>query len=310
MVQRILEPGQIESIDHSAIPRLRMPERATLFSTRAARLRQLAGASPIGGYIRLMATLADAQQQTLAQISATMPSIESIDLAQQHSMPIAPATTAERDPLWRDVLQRLLDRVEAAGLVTPMLARVIDDLRVKSAEELDALADAILALRFNEVEPASAPFVMAALQVVWTDIASRIDQRAVPYLDAPGACPVCGVPPVASIVRVGGQFQGYRYVQCGLCSTEWHVVRVKCTNCDSTKGIAYHGIDGGSEALKAESCDECHTYRKIGYQEKDYDFEPLADDLASLTLDLLMNEAGYKRSSPNPLLWPEVPSDE
>lgn len=309
-MQRILEPGQIESIDHSAIPRLRMPERATLFSTRAARLRQLADASPIGGYIRLMATLADAQQQTLAQISATMPSTESIDLAQQHSMPIAPATTAERDPLWRDVLQRLLDRVEAAGLVTPMLARVIDDLRVKSAEELDALADAVLALRFNEVEPASAPFVMAALQVVWTDIASRIDQRAVPYLDAPGACPVCGVPPVASIVRVGGQFQGYRYVQCGLCSTEWHVVRVKCTNCDSTKGIAYHGIDGGSEALKAESCDECHTYRKIGYQEKDYDFEPLADDLASLTLDLLMNEAGYKRSSPNPLLWPEVPSDE
>jgi FdhE protein len=310
LVQRILDPGQIESIDHSAIPRLRMPERATLFSTRAARLRQLADASPIGGYIRLMATLVDAQQQTLAQISAAMPSTESIDLAQQHSMPIAPATTADRDPLWRDVLQRLLDRVEAAGLVTPMLARVIDDLRVKRAEELDALADAILALRFNEVEPASAPFVMAALQVVWTDIASRIDQRAVPYLDAPGACPVCGVPPVASIVRVGGQFQGYRYVQCGLCSTEWHVVRVKCTNCDSTKGIAYHGIDGGSEALKAESCDECHTYRKIGYQEKDYDFEPLADDLASLTLDLLMNEAGYKRSSPNPLLWPEVPSDE
>ncbi|BEU23531.1 formate dehydrogenase accessory protein FdhE [Paraburkholderia terrae] len=310
MVQRILDPGQIESIDHSAIPRLRMPERATVFSTRAARLRQLAGASPIGGYIRLMATLADAQQQTLAQISATMPSTESIALAQQHSMPIAPATTAERDPLWRDVLQRLLDRVEAAGLVTPMLARVIDDLRVKRAEELDALADAVLALRFNEVEPASAPFVMAALQVVWTDIASRIDQRAVPYLDAPGACPVCGVPPVASIVRVGGQFEGYRYVQCGLCSTEWHVVRVKCTNCDSTKGIAYHGIDGGSEALKAESCDECHTYRKIGYQEKDYDFEPLADDLASLTLDLLMNEAGYKRSSPNPMLWPEVPSDE
>jgi len=310
LVHRILDPGQIESIDHSAIPRLRMPERATLFSTRAARLRQLADASPIGGYIRLMATLVDAQQQTLAQISAAMPSTESIDLAQQHSMPIAPATTADRDPLWRDVLQRLLDRVEAAGLVTPMLARVIDDLRVKSAEELDALADAIVALRFNEVEPASAPFVMAALQVVWTDIASRIDQRAVPYLDAPGACPVCGVPPVASIVRVGGQFQGYRYVQCGLCSTEWHVVRVKCTNCDSTKGIAYHGIDGGSEALKAESCDECHTYRKIGYQEKDYDFEPLADDLASLTLDLLMNEAGYKRSSPNPLLWPEVPSDE
>jgi FdhE protein len=257
-----------------------------------------------------MASLADAQQQVLAQVSAAMPSAESIALAQQHSMPIAPASTPQRDPQWRDVLHSLLDRVEAAGLVTPVLARVIDGLRLKRAEELDALADAVLSLRFSEVEPASAPFVMAALQVLWTDIASRIHERDVPYLDTPGACPVCGAQPVASIVRVGGQFQGYRYLQCGLCATEYHVVRVKCSNCDSTKGIAYHGIDGGSDALKAESCDECHTYRKIGYQEKDYDFEPLADDLASLTLDLLMNEAGYRRSSPNPLLWPEVPSDE
>lgn len=309
-MQRILEPGQIESIDHSAIPRLRMPERGSVFSVRAARMRDLAGASPIGGYVRLMASLADAQQQTISQISAAMPPAEAIALAQQHSMPIAPAITQERDPQWRDVLQRLLDRVEAAGLVAPALAKVIDGLRMKSAEELDALADAVLASRFSEVEPATAPFVMAALQVVWTDIASRVDARAVPYLDTPGTCPVCGTQPVASIVRVGGQFQGYRYLQCGLCTTEWHVVRVKCTNCDSTKGIAYHGIEGGSEALKAESCDECHTYRKIGYQEKDYEVEPLADDLASLTLDLLMNEAGYRRSSPNPLLWPEVASDE
>ena len=57
--------------------------------------------------------------------------------------------------------------------------------------------------------------------------------------------------------------------------------------------------------MKAESCDECHTYRKIGYQDKDYDFEPFADDLASLTLDLLMGEEGYRRASPHPWLWPE-----
>jgi FdhE protein len=179
-----------------------------------------------------------------------------------------------------------------------------------SDAELDAQADALLAQRYAEVSPATAPFIMAALQVIWTDLASRLDTRDIPYVDAPGACPVCGVPPVASIVRVGGAYQGYRYVQCSLCGTETHVVRVKCTNCDSTKGIAYHGIDGGDPAVKAESCDECHTYRKIGYQEKDLDFEPLADDLASLTLDLLMSDAGYRRASPNPLLWPDVPADQ
>jgi FdhE protein len=309
MPQKILNPSQIESLDQSAIPRIRLPERATIFATRAARLKHLANGNPIAGYIRLMSTLADAQHHLLANFAAEQPPPEAIANAQQHSMPLIPALSPDRDPAWRDILHRLLDKVEAAGAVTPALGKVLDTLRLKTPQELETQADAVLAQRYNEVDPATAPFIMAALQVVWTDLASRLDSGDIPYLDTPGVCPVCGGLPVASIVRVGGQYQGYRYLQCGLCANEWHMVRVKCSNCDSTKGIAYHGVEGSSEALKAESCDECHTYRKIGYQEKDFEFEPLADDLASLTLDLLMNEAGYQRSGPNPLLWPEVPSD-
>ncbi|WP_198351406.1 formate dehydrogenase accessory protein FdhE [Burkholderia ubonensis] len=309
MTQRILEPNEISALDHSAIPRFRLPERATVFSARAARLRQLADLNPISGYLRLMAVVADAQHAVLQDFAAQMPSQDAIARAQQHSMPLVPALGGERDPQWRAVLYELLDRVEGAGLVNPPLAKLLDRLRLMAPAELDAQADAILALRFAEVDPATAPFLMAALQVVWTDLASRTRPADVPFLDQPGLCPVCGTHPVASVVRVGGQYEGYRFLQCGLCTTEWHMVRTKCTHCDSTKGIAYHGIEGGSEAVKAESCDECKTYRKIGYQNKDYDFEPLADDLASLTLDLLMNEAGYQRSSPNPLLWPEAPRE-
>jgi FdhE protein len=312
MTQKLLDPSQIQTLDHTAIPRIRLPDRATVFADRAARMRKLADANPIAGYIRLMATLADAQHHLLTTSKGAIPPAtkDTIAEAQQHSTPILPALATNRDSAWRDILHRLLDRIEAAGAVTPALGKVLDTLRLKTPAELDAQADAVLAQRYSEVDPATAPFVMAALQVVWTDLASRLDPRDVPYLDAPGACPVCGCLPVASIVRVGGQYQGYRFLQCSLCANEWHMVRTKCSNCDSTKGIAYHGIEGGSEAIKAESCDECHTYRKIGYQEKDYEFEPLADDLASLTLDLLMNEAGYQRSSPNPLLWPEVPSEK
>ncbi|WP_198294751.1 formate dehydrogenase accessory protein FdhE [Burkholderia ubonensis] len=309
MTQRILEPNEISALDHSAIPRFRLPERATVFSARAARLRQLADLNPISGYLRLMAVVADAQHAVLQDFAAQMPSQDAIARAQQHSMPLVPALGGERDPQWRAVLYELLDRVEGAGLVNPPLAKLLDRLRLMAPAELDAQADAILALRFAEVDPATAPFLMAALQVVWTDLASRTQPADVPFLDQPGLCPVCGTHPVASVVRVGGQYEGYRFLQCGLCTTEWHMVRTKCSHCDSTKGIAYHGIEGGSEAVKAESCDECKTYRKIGYQNKDYDFEPLADDLASLTLDLLMNEAGYQRSSPNPLLWPEAPRE-
>jgi FdhE protein len=319
VVQRILEAGEIESIDHTAIPRLRMPERGTVFAARASRLRELADNNPIGGYLRLMAALADAQQTTLSNFAAAPPSAELIASAQQHSMPLIPALSGARDAAWRDVLLRLLDAIEAAGSLTPPLAELIAKLRLLDAEQLDAQADAIFAQRFAEVDTASAPFIVAALQVVWTDLASKIDKREVAYIDTPGLCPVCGSHPVGSLVRVGGVYDGYRYLQCGLCASEWHMVRAKCTNCDSTKGIAYHAIgdanaDESQEArdaeankapLKAESCDECRTYRKIGYQSKAYDFEPFADDLASLTLDLLMGEEGYRRASPHPWLWPD-----
>ena len=322
MVQRIVEAAQIESLDPSAIPRLRMPERATVFAARAARLLQLADANnPISGYLRLMAALADAQQRVLTTSKAPMPARESIELNQRHSMPIIPALTDQRDPAWRDVLFLLLDGIEAAGALTPPLVQLVARLRAMDAAALDQQADAILALRFAEIDPAAAPFIVSALQVIWTDLASRVDMKDVPYLDTPGVCPVCGSVPVASIVRVGGAYEGYRYVQCGLCATELHVVRAKCTNCDSTKGIAYHAMganDASDEdkteiarkaALKAESCDECGTYRKIGYQERAYDFEPFADDLASLTLDLLMGDAGYRRAAPNPWLWPDQTED-
>ncbi|SIO38766.1 formate dehydrogenase accessory protein FdhE [Paraburkholderia phenazinium] len=309
MPQKIMEASQIESLDHSVIPRIRLPDRATVFAARAARLKHLATTNPIAAYLRLMSTVATAQHTLQTSFTAPPPQPEAIKKSQQNSLPLIPALSPNRDPTWRDILHRLLDKVEAAGAVTPTLGKVLDSLRLQTPQTLDAQADAILAHRYNEIDPATAPFIMAALQVVWTDLASRLDSSDIPYLDTPGVCPVCGSLPVASIVRVGGQYQGYRYLQCGLCANEWHMVRTKCSNCDSTKGIAYHGIEGGSEALKAESCDECHTYRKIGYQEKDFEFEPLADDLASLTLDLLMNEAGYQRSGPNPLLWPEAPSD-
>ena len=321
MVQRILEAGDIESLDHSSIPRIRTPERLAVFAARAARLRQLAALNnPIAGYLRLMAALADAQQTVMTDFKARPPSPELIASAQEHSMPLIPALSGVRDPAWHDVLRRLLDQLQAAGPLTPPLEALIARLRALDTAELEVQADAIFAQRFDEVDPASAPFIMAALQVVWTDLAADIDKRAVPYLETLGLCPVCGSHPVASILRVGGPSDNYRYLQCGLCATEWHMVRSKCSNCDSTKGIAYHVVgspdadevqreaESKNAALKAESCDECHTYRKIGIQSKDYDFEPFADDLASLTLDLLMGAEGYRRASPHPWLWPE-PAD-
>ena len=43
---------------------------------------------------------------------------------------------------------------------------------------------------------------------------------------------------------------------------------------------------------------------KIFYQEKDPQVEPNADDLATLALDVLVDEQGYGRSGPNLLFHP------
>jgi FdhE protein len=41
---------------------------------------------------------------------------------------------------------------------------------------------------------------------------------------------------------------------------------------------------------------------KILHQHKDPALEPVADDVASLALDLLVREAGYRRGGVNPFL--------
>jgi len=56
-------------------------------------------------------------------------------------------------------------------------------------------------------------------------------------------------------------------------------------------------------AVRAETCEACKSYLKIVYSEKDA-VDPVADDLATLALDILVDEAGYSRSGPNLLLAP------
>ena len=303
-MQRILEPGQIEALAEPSIPRIRLPDRAHVFSVRAERLRKLSeGGHAIGDYLRLMASLADAQQAALANFEATPPTAAQITLARTHGMPVAPAASWPRESRWRDLLARLCGTVGALPDVPPGVRELCDRLRHSPAEQLEAQADALLAARTGGVDAAAAPFLMAALQVYWVDLASRLAAQDVAELGAHGVCPVCGSLPVASVVHSDPRSQGYRYLHCALCATEWHMVRVTCSQCASTKGISYQTIEGGTDAVRAECCDECRTYRKILYQEKDGGVEPVADDLASLSLDLLLGEAGYHRGSGNPLLW-------
>jgi FdhE protein len=310
-MQRILDPAQIEAFAERSVPRVRLPDPATLFAQRARRLRALGENHSLGDYLRLMAALADAQQ---AELDALRPALlseqfaanvgQQIELAHAHRMPVLQADGWPRQDRWRAILEALCTAVENGpgfpAAVHSVCARII----AAPQAEFEAQADLLIAARSDGVDAQAAPFVMAALQVYWAAMASTLQVSDVTQLDVPTVCPVCGSLPVSSIVRSDKRSpQGYRYLHCGLCATEWHMVRITCSHCLTNEGITYHSIEGGSDAVRAETCGKCHTYRKILYQEKDTDVEPVADDLASLALDLLMTEEGFHRGSGNPLLW-------
>jgi FdhE protein len=158
-------------------------------------------------------------------------------------------------------------------------------------------------------EPAAAEslaervFLAASLQVHFARLAARLDASALVPVGE-GACPACGSHPVSSLVVGWRGAHNTRFCACSLCSTLWHVVRVKCVLCGSTKGISYQEIEGGPGAgtVRAETCASCQCYVKILQQQVDPALDPVADDVATLGLDLLLREAGYRRGAVNPFL--------
>jgi FdhE protein len=304
-LQRILEPAQIEALSRS-VPRLILPAREAVFSARAQRLQQLAAKDSLGGYLRLAGAIAEAQAVAIAALPAAAHSPAHLAAARDARRPPLAAQDIERGPEWRTALSSIAESVAKQPGFPPAVAAVCERLIAAPAASLEAFADRVLAADGRDPDPAAAPFVSAALQVCWTALAAGLAPDDVVITPELSSCPVCQSLPVASVVRSEAPRSGYRYLQCGLCTSEWHRVRVECTQCGATKGVAYQSISGGSPAVRAETCDTCRAYRKIFYQEHDANVEPLADDLASVALDLLLAEEGFHRASINPMLWQPV----
>jgi FdhE protein len=288
----------------AAPPFARVPELQTVFSRRAERCRQLAGAHPLEPYLLFIADLAAAQDVALGSLSlAAMPRPEGFAGSRTAEMPLLHRFGWQCSDAWIAALHSIIPQLASCDM--PEAARVAtDDLGRSDRADVLALGQRVLEDSYEARDAAAAPFIMAALQVSWARAAASMDMQEVEQLEPARLCPMCGSRPVASVVHAAGSLNGARFLHCALCSTQWHFVRIKCPNCASTEGIAYQQIQGGDGAVKAETCDQCGTYTKILYLEKDHQLEPFADDLASYALDILVEEAGWRRATPNPFLMP------
>jgi FdhE protein len=272
-----------------------LPDPATLFVRRADRLDSLAADHPMGDWLRFMAKLARAQHAAVAVLRDADP-IEVIE-----GQPPLGVDAHRRDPSWRKGLGVLLR--DADDPVLPDQARaVMEVLRTRDVAALETLADAYLRADVPKDQAGEAMYVAAALATYFAHRAAALPVAEVHLLPQRGRCPVCGSAPVAGVITAAGQAPGVRYLHCGLCATAWNHVRAMCITCGGSRSLALLEIDGGDGSVQAETCDECHSYAKMLLQAKDMAVDPMADDLASLGLDMLVGEAGYQRHAPNPLV--------
>ncbi|MBE2895968.1 formate dehydrogenase accessory protein FdhE [Pasteurellaceae bacterium HPA106] len=305
MSTRILPESEIkQAAGEMYTPPLLFANPKNLYQRRAARLRQLSEKHPLQAYLRFCAAVADAQLAVLSEHSvpkdtrlAKLPTDDG--LWQQKPLD---AKRFQRDDVWLTLLSALLGKVKNDANDT--ILGTIEWLEKASNNELNTLADTLLAEGYLPQQSDKAFFLWAALSLYWVQLVQQLPRRKHSEIgEQRQTCPVCGSMPVASTIHIG-ESQGARYLHCGLCESEWHLVRALCSNCESGKSLHYWSIHGENAAVKAESCDECHSYLKVMYQDKDVDVEAIADDLASLFLDDEMEQKGYAKSTINPLLFP------
>jgi FdhE protein len=228
-------------------------------------------------------------------------------------MPLRPANTLQLDGRWRDWLRTLCRHCADEGAAGGNPAGAA---RVAAADDawLDAQAHAVLERDdAPSVDAVAALLVMNALQVYWAVLAASFRPTDLkPLADAPGLCPLCGTLPVTSVVQARHPMRPTATcrARCApasgttcACSAASVVPPARTSPIAPWLMWTATAAGGARGAVRAETCDHCHSYRKILYLEKDPSLEPVADDLGTLALDLLLGEEGYARASQNPLLW-------
>ncbi|AXC51049.1 formate dehydrogenase accessory protein FdhE [Paracoccus suum] len=292
-----------------------LPDPARIFAARASRCRALAPGHPASAYLSFLATLMDAQAELAGRLGPAQPPAHD-RMAQLRGMGMPPIdrTALLDEPESEGALKGYLDLLRDAHL-PPAAAQARDAVVAATPAERRDLRAAVLEDRVPTDAIAAYILAAAAAQVDLARRAAALGPEALEPV-ATGICPACGGRPAASVVTAGLEtLEGSRYACCAACSSRWNEVRVKCLSCGSMKSMSYRGLEEAGDApandrtarasepaIKAECCNECGTWLKVFYQLRLPGVEPIADDVASLGLDLRMADSRWRRAGANPFL--------
>jgi len=266
-----------------------------LFARRGKRFRQLSEGHSLGSWLNYLATVSDIQQAALDRLSSAP--FDWFHQLQPSELQDAPSVLAKVASIY-EVLASQKPVVAAAntGLTEAAPAPVLSEAELKSSVTRNR--DLAQGLTDGSDRNLNDLMVAAAMQVVWTAVAQQVKATNLNPTNSE-LCPVCGSAAVGSIVLAGEGKSGLRFQHCCLCSSRWNVVRAHCTLCEDGSKVQYLSLQDKHQAIAAETCEHCHGYAKISFQDKDLEVDPVADDLATLALDVLVGEEGMGRAAPN-----------
>src|SRR5262245_9259777 len=295
-----LRPGNI--LGEAAKPPFAViADPASLFFNRSNRFAALAPGHQLAPYLSFLAALTRAQHEIGRDLApASLPPFERIGQALEHGMAPLAKAQFEPDPTIELTLARFLDRL--ADAEAPVAAAgAIQGLASMAPADRRRLISAVLGNETIAQDVTSQVLVTAALQVHFARLAALLTAEDLqPVADS--ACPVCCSAPMSCSIVGWPKAHNTRFCTCSLCATMWNVVRVKCLWCGSTDGLSYQMIEGKPDTIKAETCEKCRSYVKVLYQVIDHVLDPLADDVATLGLDMLLAHDGWRRRGQNPFL--------
>lgn len=271
------------------------------FTQRAERLRFLAQSSDLAAYLEFLADLAGIQAELVQQHAPAPIRAEQISQAVESGLPLINRASLAHDASLHDCLQALCKAAQALAMPEPA-RQALEAVLDASHEDRSWLLANVLADTIPADSIAPHLLAAAAVQVHLSQLAAGLPVEALRPV-ATGVCPACGGRPATSSVIGLRDIENVRYASCSCCATQWNEVRIKCLCCGSTKGISYRSAETADATVKAEVCSECNHWVKVLYQVRNASLEPIADDVGSLGLDMLMkNETPFTKGGFNPFL--------
>jgi FdhE protein len=208
-----------------------------------------------------------------------------VDMKSAHKLFIDICKTAKRtNERLADAAQKILDAINGAldpkALFTSLLNG--DDKKFEeAAKDISVTKNVLAFITYSSIKP--------SLTLCAEQLSSYLDNED---LWSQGYCPICGSPPVLSILAGEGE----RFLICSFCWHKWPVKRAFCPFCNTHDNKTFHYFFSEEEKeYRVYTCDSCKKYIKtIDTRKAERAIYPPLEQVVTLHLDMKASEMGYK----------------